>query len=159
MSGTGIFRNEKLQSSIIPINGNYCFRMQMTDPEIIEHCTTNCPSDCEDVRFSINEKEVPIDIQEYCDSWNLDGYIMTRALLLDDYFPFYYNYHKFEQMVATNRTDQLPETLVGRMKEECHEIMKNDIAVVTVRMETSKYIKTVMSKRNTFADKIASFGK
>ena len=62
-------------------------------------------------------------------------------------------------MVATNRTDQLPETLVGRMKEECHEIMKNDIAVVTVRMETSKYIKTVMSKRNTFADKIASFGK
>ena len=145
--------------TICDLYGNYCFRMQMTDPKIIENCTTKCPSDCEDVRFSINEKEVPINIQEYCDSSKLDGYIMTRALLMDDYFPFYYNYHKFEQMVATNRTDQLPETLVGRMKEECHEIMKNDIAVVTVRMETSKYIKTVMSKRNTFADKIASFGK
>ena len=44
------------------------------------------------------------------------------------------------------------------LHEECHEIMKHDVAIVKVRMESGKYIRTIMDKRMTFADKLAAFG-
>ena len=36
--------------------------------------------------------------------------------------------------------------------------MTNEIAVIKVRLETNKYMKTVMDRRLSFADKLAAFG-
>ena len=144
---------------ICDLYGNYCFRLQTTNPEVIENCTKICPSDCEDVRFSITEREVPINVHELCDGTQQDGYSLTYKLLREtDYFPLYYGYHKMEQMAVTNRTTELP-LIADQMKEECNEIMKNDISIVKVRMETNNYITTIKSKRLTFADKLAFFGR
>ena len=38
----------------------------MNNANVIKNCTDMCFSDCEDVRFSINEKEVPINIDHQC---------------------------------------------------------------------------------------------
>ena len=48
--------------------------------------------------------------------------------------------------------------LGDKIKEECYEIMKNDIAIVKVRFASDKYTQTVMDKRFTFGDKLSSFG-
>ena len=37
--------------------------------------------------------------------------------------------------------------------------MSKGIAVVKVRMETNKYMKTIMDRRLSFGDKLAAFGK
>ena len=62
-----------------------------------------------------------------------------------------------EQYKAKNET-KLPEYTYDILHEECHEIMKQDVAIVKVRMESGKYIRTIMDKRMTFADKLAAFG-
>ena len=53
---------------------------------------------------------------------------------------------------------QLFGKLGDKIKEECYEIMRNDIAIVKVRFASDKYTKTVMDKRFTFGDKLSSFG-
>ena len=71
-----------------------------------------------------------------------------------------YEYYKLAQILATNDTNyKNSDSMTSKVQQECREIMKNDIAIVKVRLESSKYIKTIKDRRLTFADKIAAFGK
>ena len=71
-----------------------------------------------------------------------------------------YEYYKLAQILATNDTKyKHSDSMTSKVQQECREIMKNDIAIVKVRLESSKYIKTIKDRRLTFADKIAAFGK
>ena len=71
-----------------------------------------------------------------------------------------YEYYKLAQILATNDTKyKNSDSMTSKLQQECREIMKNDIAIVKVRLESSKYIKTIKDRRLTFADKIAAFGK
>ena len=147
------------QPAICDLYGNYCFQLQMRNTEVIHTCSLKCPSNCDDVRFTINEKEIPIDVKEHCDNPNIaDGYILTKNLLSKNYFPLAYNYYKMEQYATTNDS-RLAETSLEVWRQECYEIMKNDIAIVNVKMESGKYIRTIKDKRMTFADKLAAFGR
>ena len=65
--------------------GNYCFDVTMKDAIVIKNCTDMCYSNCEDVRFSINEKEIPIDIDYQCGTefdQGAEGYYLTTNLLM-----------------------------------------------------------------------------
>ena len=63
-----------------------------------------------------------------------------------------------EQYAATNDSN-VAETWNGEVwRQECYDIMKNDIAIVNIRMESGKYIRTIKDRRLTFADKLAAFG-
>ena len=56
----------------------------MVDATVIKNCTEMCFPDCEDVRFSINEKEIPIDISYQCgNEFNsgAEGNDLTNSLL------------------------------------------------------------------------------
>ena len=71
-----------------------------------------------------------------------------------------YDYYKLAQIKATNDTNFSKSDLnIGIYKQECREIMENDIAIVKVRMQSNKYMKTIKDRRLTFSDKLASFGK
>ena len=52
--------------AICDIYGNHCFGQIMINATVIKYCTQICLPDCEDIRFSINEKEIPIDINYQC---------------------------------------------------------------------------------------------
>ena len=78
-------------------------------------------------------------------------------MMAHNYFPLAYDYQKMEQYKAKNET-KLPDHTYDILHEECHEIMKKDVAIVKVRMESGKYIRTIMDKKMTFADKLAAFG-
>ena len=71
-----------------------------------------------------------------------------------------YEYHKLAQILATNDTTyhQL-ENIRQKQQSVCHDIMKKDIAMVKIRLESNKYMKTIKDQRLTFADKLAAFGK
>ena len=71
-----------------------------------------------------------------------------------------YEYYKLAQILATNDTKyKFSDSITSKMQQECRENMKNDISIVKVRLESSKYIKTIKDRRLTFDDKIAAFGK
>ena len=70
-----------------------------------------------------------------------------------------YEYYKLAQILSTNDTKyNKGESYIQTRIQECKEIMQNDIAIVKVRLESNKYMKTIKDKRLTFADKLASFG-
>ena len=71
-----------------------------------------------------------------------------------------YEYYKLAQILATNDTKyKNSNSMTEMLQQECWEIMKNDIAIVKVRLESNKYMRTVKDRRLTFADKLSSFGK
>ena len=48
-----------------------------------------------------------------------------------------------EQYAATNDSN-VAETWNGEVwRQECYDIMKNDIAIVNIHMESGKYIRTI----------------
>ena len=56
----------------------------MADFNVIKGCSEVCPADCEDVRFSINKQEIPINVDYQCgDQFDTDreGYDLTSNLL------------------------------------------------------------------------------
>ena len=70
---------------ICDLYGNHCFDVTMKDAVVIKNCTEMCYSNCEDVRFSINEKEIPIDIDHQCGTQyelGAEGYHLTTKLFI-----------------------------------------------------------------------------
>ena len=66
---------------ICDLYGNYCFNIQMRNADLIVNCIEQCPSSCNDVQFTITEKEIPINVREHCDNTAVDdGYLLTQVL-------------------------------------------------------------------------------
>ena len=70
--------------TICDVYGTHCFKSVMVDFQVIKDCSADCPADCEDVRFSINKQEIPIDVDYLCgDQFDTDreGFVFTKSLL------------------------------------------------------------------------------
>ena len=146
---------------ICDLFGNSCFQNEMTKLSVIETCAQKCPTDCNYARFDIIEREItPIDLDELCSSDDANGYGLAKEIFFKSgYYPFVSKFHKMDKMITGNISNaQLFGKLGDKIKEECFEIMRNDIAIVKVRFASDKYTKTVMDKRFTFDDKLSSFG-
>lgn len=146
---------------ICDLFGNSCFQNEMTKLSVIETCAQKCPTDCNYARFDIIEREItPIDLDELCSSDDANGYGLAKEIFFKSgYYPFVSKFHKMDKMIIGNISNaQLFGKLGDKIKEECYEIMRNDIAIVKVRFASDKYTKTVMDKRFTFGDKLSSFG-
>ena len=130
----------------------------MGDAELIENCTKVCPPDCNDVRFSISKQEIPTDVNYQCQDLEVNNLIkdILDSPMTFDYFPFVYEYFTMDQL---NETNVPIYQYHKRIQQICHEIMRYDVAVVKVRMETAKYMKTIKDRKLIFADKLAVFGK
>jgi hypothetical protein len=96
----------------------------------------------------------------YGSSDDANGYGLAKEIFFKSgYYPFVSKFHKMDKMITGNISNaQLFGKLGDKIKEECFEIMRNDIAIVKVRFASDKYTKTVMDKRFTFDDKLSSFG-
>ena len=102
--------------------------------------------------YNIIETEVPIDSNEYCSEYTDFGRTLARIYRNQSLI---YQYGKIEKNVSLYSE----ETVLERDVALCHEIMKNDIGIIIVRLENSKYMKTIMNKRTAFTDRLANLGK
>ena len=107
-------------------------------------------------------REIETNLDDYC-GMDGSGTVLTTSLLLNfEYDPLIYEYFKLLNLESNNITEILKvqgSIFLGRRMEICHEIMKRDVAIIKVRLESNKYSKYNMDIRLTFADKLASFGK
>ena len=113
-------------------------------------------------QFLIDHREIETNLDEYC-GIDGSGTVLTTSLLLNfEYDPMIYEYFKLINLERNNLTELLRfkgSIFLGRRMEICHEIMKRDVAIIKVRLESNKYSKYNMDVRLTFAEKLASFGK
>ena len=136
------------EPKICDLYGNTCFSSKMGSSKTIRSCIDVCLPDCEDVRFSINKQEIAINADEECQMWKQSGMILGNNLM--DQYKFYLDF-------SFSSSNYHYETATERKKKICREIMTNDIAIVKVRLESNTYMKTIRSKRFSFADKLAFF--
>ena len=152
---------------ICDLYGNSCFHSELNEAHVIQTCAKKCPSDCANVRFSINEQEILLDHNLYCEDSTQDGMNLVDSLmyapdgndyLKEDHFPLVHNYNA---MAANSALilDYGGDTIFEVRKRICREIMATQVAVVKVRLESNKYMRTVKDRRLSFADKLAAFGK
>jgi hypothetical protein len=142
---------------VCDLYGNYCFYRILRQP--VENC--NCLLDCNSIQFSLSEKEAPIDIDEYCKDSHAVGRLLVKAKREAGYNDLLYRYYRVPEMLAMNETYEDPDmsSLSAKWYNLCKKMMQDDIAVVSVRFESKKYVRTIMDKRVTFTDKLAAFGK
>ncbi len=134
----------------------------------------DCLVDCNAVRFSITEKEVAINPEDYCTKATGDGLkvlspkvITVRSRcnvsilslfsslikVLTYWNSVIYHYYKLPEMIKANSTWNKDAN--GRL---CAAMMKNNVAVVVVKFGSHRYVRTIMDKRVTLSDQIASLG-
>ena len=94
------------------------------------------------------KQEIAINADEECQMWKQSGMILGNNLM--DQYKFYLDF-------SFSSSNYHYETATERKKKICREIMTNDIAIVKVRLESNTYMKTIRSKRFSFADKLAFF--
>ena len=148
---------------VCDLYGNSCFHSEISEANVIEQCVKKCPSDCTTVRFSLNVQEIPLNLDLYCEDSKHDGMMLVNNLInspdgFKDYFPLIHNYHA----LAANSTLAFgyDETTIFEVRKMlCREIMATQVAVVKVRLESNKYMRTIMDRRLSFVDKLAAFGK
>jgi hypothetical protein len=141
---------------VCDVFGSYCFNTILGHEHLLKDC--NCLADCKSIQFSINEKEIPIDVEFYCRDTNAIGRKLIKDKQMNGYNNLLYKYYKLPQMIAMNVTE-LPSIYGALEYHMCKQIMMDDIAIVSVQYETKKYVRTIMDKKLSFADKLAIFGK
>ena len=147
---------------ICDVYGNSCFFSALNKYDAVDNC--KCLPDCNGVRFSINEQEFKTNIDDYCSDPNGIGKRLVKDKLESGYDGLLYKYHMFFKLNATNSSilpssDSDSNNFNEKLKMICKELFMKDIAIVSVRFETKKYIRSIMDKRVTFGDKLAAFGK
>jgi hypothetical protein len=152
------FPSKQKTPVVCDIYGNYCFNQILSQEQSEETC--KCLPECNGIQFSHSEKEVPIDIDEYCKDGHAVGRLLLKAKRDAGYNELIYRYYRVPEMLAMNETYEDPNMSLNRGKwyKLCKKMMQ-DIAVVSVRFESKKYVRSIMDKRVTFTDKLATFGK
>jgi hypothetical protein len=143
---------------VCDVFASYCFITILGNKHLLKDC--DCLANCNSIQFSINFNEIPIDVELYCRDFMSIGRKLIKDKQMNGYNNLLYKYYKLPQMIAMNVTELPSETDLGALEYDmCKQIMIEDIAIVSVQYETQKYVRTIMDKKMSFTDKLATFGK
>lgn len=136
---------------VCDLNGNYCFNDWLGKEELVESC--NCPQDCASVRYSYIKQEFPIEIEKVCNHTESTEFKLAQLKLESGYAGLIQRFYEYDEQ-------PMQESLGGveLAKKICREIMSTDIGIISIRLGTKKYIKTIMDKRVTFTDQLGDLG-
>ena len=133
-----------------------------------------CLPNCHEVQFTSSEILEKLDVDEFCDPnlYGLPGGNFNaaykrseeRTMMIKIKWHFLYNVELFEKMRRIKEAEkvhgQTPNVnLEGILKEFCYELVRKDLAKVSVMFERNKYLQTSTSVRMAFADKLGAIGK
>ena len=133
---------------ICDIYGNICFDNIMQQQIRLANCT--CPIDCNTVRFRTSISQKSIDLNEYCSRLGKGmSYIAQKVIyelnpLLIDYFHI-----KNEGFLGLSEDNG---------EYICRRALMQNMAIVSVKFGSPRYMRTVMSKRYSLSDKIGTLG-
>ena len=118
------------------------------------HCY--CLPSCNSIKFSFNEKQLPINTDEECSS-GTTGYLQTIGKL--NTYPTFIN---ALNILSNNNTGKLfdwkSQIKIPSYQKMCEMIYKNDISMVEILMEGQTYTRMKQSLKVTLAEKIGTVG-
>ena len=141
----------KSKYQICDLFGNYCFnyiydRIQMEKDK--------CLPSCHQIQFSLDEnvEKLPQElcenrqsIESFINSAVHDGSIYFKIQRLREYF-----YDKLHENYTYNGDHEIIKL--------CKELVKNDLARVTVSFGSKRYVRAKINERASFNDKLGAFG-
>ena len=119
----------------------------------------DCPTECNTIKYSVKEKIVPIDPNQFCPKpkslW-VNTYLNNRPNL-PEIVNFFYSkvfnkYNTSERLIYKPFYDTIIEDI-------CVKMVRDEIAMVSIYFPHGTYTKIQQALKFTFTDKIASFGK
>ena len=140
---------QKSELIICDLHGNFCFDNLFKRPPFNHSCS--CLPICHDIEFAIIEKIEKLDSDDFCYK-NLQSQSLRIANLMKEYLGKL-------GLVRTNMGDFQFNPTNEKAKEICHRLVQNDIAIVSVTFESKKFVRTIMDKKVSFVDKLATLGK
>ena len=160
--------NSNERYSICDFNGNLCFKAFMkANKSLVEE---KCLPNCHEVQFTSAEFIEKLDSENFCDEnvfndTNSDvskeayegSEEKTMTMKIRRFLKDGYLVEKVRRMKESTLNKDV--TFNGIQKELCVQLVKTDLAKVTLMFERLKYIKTSTSLKMTFPDKLGAFGK
>lgn len=138
--------------------GTYCFEETMKHLKN-NHESCNCLPDCDSVQFTYSEKEWPLNPEKECSfSSNLLIYLIQKQINVWNRGVDALNYFTRNISVGDGPFYKNSESKYYRI-ELCKELLKEDIALVRVQLDSDKFLRFKQSIKLSFTDQIASFGK
>ena len=152
-------RKDGIDYELCDYGGNDCFWSVMNNFTFMgQQCF--CLPDCNAVKFSYVEKQMPLELETECASLNR-GFQETVAKLK----PINSNYAKalkfLPRYVASNTTINWKKNITNPMKylvELCEEFHSQDISVIEVQMEGQTFKRYRQSLRVTMEDRLSNIG-
>ena len=132
--------------------GNMCFNKVMETVKVHE-----CLPDCNQLQFSVSAELKKLDFDTLCyNNLGRERSIVQRFASRNGYEITSLLKKIEEWLVMGNEKN---ETAYYGTNELCKEIIGKNMAKVSVMFESSKYMRTKMSRKVTFVDKLGLFGK
>ena len=143
----------KSRYDICDLYGNYCFNQIFINKTLDK---TGCLPSCHQIQFSLDENVEKLDEDVMCQNWQSiasfinfavsDETILLKLQKLVKYFS--------DDGLNSNYTYDYEVELV----RQCKELVKYDLARVTVSFGNKQYVRAVISQRASFNDKLGAFG-
>ena len=153
-----------------------CFHSAMKDEKVEKRCFDTCPSNCNEVKYTISSERVPLDpTKEICvesierdetrSSKTIHASVWDHIFGESHYIHSSSNLYKYRWYKETP-TQKLVRMFQGVMLNQtqtnvnyCTEKVMADIAIVNIVVNSPTVLKLVQDVRVTFTDKLANFGK
>ena len=118
----------------------------------------DCPTECNTIKYSVKEKIVPIDPNQFCPKpkslWvntNLNNRPNLPEIVNFFYSKVFKKYNTSERLIYKPFYDTIIEDI-------CVKMVRDEIAMVSIYFPHGTYTKIQQALKFTFTDKIASFG-
>lgn len=119
----------------------------------------HCLPDCNSVKYSFSEKQIPIHLKKECDSSNF-GFLKTIKKF--KYRPKFYSLIRKASSLQNNLTIIDWKTEIKQhatsLYADCYELYTKDISLVEIELEGQTFMRMKQSLRVNWADKLGTVG-
>lgn len=150
------FPNDPTNDSLMicDLYGNLCFDQffKKFGNQVEAQC--QCWPDCHTSRYSITEKNFPLDPDQLCHDKKSIPYGLASRIAFYSLSNLFYKFYKIsnDDFNFASMDDD------SRIIEICYQLVKNDLARVSVTFASKDYIRTIKDTRVTLIGQLGVFG-
>ena len=145
--------------------GIFCFEKVMKFHESLHgsNATKHCLPSCHQVRFTSNQYIEKLDAETVCnDTTSIESNIAIVTSGVGDYTSsetLLFMTRKLKELLNGPIGPNVSIDLETMKNNYCKNLVKQDLARITVMFESKKYVRTRTNRRVTFSERLGAFGK
>ena len=146
----------KEKYNVCDYTGNYCYKMVLDQHKLNE---SKCLPNCHQLEFDSFQFTERLDFGTTCrDLYSIESLISMVVSGFQDNSDLLFKVRKILDIYGDPDYEETYETKTV-LEQFCEDLVRNDLARVSVMFGRKKYVKGKIGKRATFSDQLGSFGK